>query len=234
MDSITGAKNIADAKVLAEKVKTVNERINKVQDFELKKKLIILEDKLDGANPGTVEYAKIVKEINNLGYETEKVIAETQNTRGKYQQEFDVMGQKQLNNLELQNQQDAAAKERAIISKVDRSLITPEMNLKLDEHTNKQLDYINNPEVPWDTRVQAAEVENSRPEGGVVYDMIKEGEDTFWFNPFTRDTPDNIKTYPIPKGLMFNGKPATGNEVRRRAGLANMSVEDYLNAIQGR
>jgi len=89
------------------------------------------------------------------------------------------------------------------------------------EAQQNMMDFILDP----DTNSDAARIEairaNNNPNSDVVYYY-----DTDWTNEWA--------VVPIPQGLMFNGKPATADEISRRAELAGMEVDKYLEEVQKR
>jgi len=158
---------------------------------------------------------KEAQEKVRLGEREEEHDWELTKEQRKYKQAFDILGE------QARIKQEDAAKVKPLSS-------TEKLNLT--KYTNESLDYITNPEIDWNSRVSRANIENNRPGAGVVYEMVSEGEEP-WLG---KNTEDVINVHPIPPGMKINGSPPTGNEIIRRAKMANMSIEEFLNKIQQR
>ncbi len=136
-----------------------------------------------------------------------------------------------LKENELSYKEDKLQADR---DKLGRTIgLKPNEILALDKFSAEQREKIADVETDIDTALGLADSENNRPGAGVVY-VHEENPGTdegwFWFDkPY-----EEILSYSIPPGLMFNDQPATGNEIIRRAKAANMTVPEFFNAIQQR
>jgi len=191
----------------------------------------------------------IQSQINKLEAETGKTEEQITNEANKYQQEFDILGQKHLNRLEELDAMDEdkqaqiIAKGQADLKAVKNKVITPNEQLNMDKRTKDELasiapEFINNKgkaiKVPWEERKANAQQANERVNNPIYYTTLEpEVQTRFGLDMLAGDTPGEVNPIHLPRHPK-TGKQITSQQIidtMKATGLTELQVLKRIGAI---